>query len=522
MGRYVDGDSEHMSRQTVQRLMNQSKGREDYEIMAERAEALSETIQTEVQEQLFGGKSPNKVRPMPVERKISGKSASISLVDTNQAMDESDPEINDVASPKIKKSVQTCIFANATGDDADALIETIETNDTRSIQSSKPKDRHVPFGRRDGRAAESLIMLRQHYDDLLTFVIEKRRLHRTEGNSQAQVYQDRVLKLRPEFSEWGKDPLMSWASSEEAKIEEVLKDSEGVSVNMAKTFQSDNNELVAGCHAKSSQETIQIAVHALDKMEVDDMRLSTSDSSSQSTNLISTFQESEHDQSTSKTLCGNVGQNLTNGQIAPASDVPENARGFDQSQPNPGLESNSILLDAKDGACKSSNVSVLSNISTLEQCGSILLNQSSSLDVPGLEPLCMVISKLAQRASLRWWILSSPPCAAALHAGPVEEGAFGRIYRFLDEHTSSSEYALKIFKIPSSRPQPTQRYSNSEFDANDLVVSIPGRPNATVSRLSALAELFHLLRCRDLEQVILAISTLLLSSLAIAEHINKC
>ncbi len=127
------------------------------------------------------------------------------------------------------------------------------------------------------------------------------------------------------------------------------------------------------------------------------------------------------------------------------------------------------------------------------------LGTGGNLTPPGLGILCAVIVQLSARAELRRWTLFGSSCAEAVRTAPAEEGAFGRIYRLRDG--PGSALALKIFK--SFQGQGVRSSAGNEITASAGSLSDTGR-------LSALVELFHLLRCRDLEQASSVLRTLIL------------
>jgi hypothetical protein len=314
-------------------------------------------------------------------------------------------------------TVQEALFS--TSNESNEGKKSGESSEVQSRSDSTTKGKVASLGRRDSHAAESLIMLRQYYDDLVAFVEDIRRLHEEAGQEQAAAHQNRFMKLRPEFSEWDKDPIMKWANGKETYTEGTLQD-EGV---------RENNDLPDLGLFDSPELTLSNATNFQDAEHVS----SVSDDSVNS--VESTVLFAEEDKKRTQSV--------------------EHARKFRENAPG------------------QSELKVESTV----------LSPSVSFDVPGLTTLCNIVVKLSERANLKRWSLSEGPCAEAIRIGPQDQGAFGRIYCLNEKNGFKN--ALKIFKLPSKRS------SSSEQE---------GCPWAA-SRTLALVELFHLLRCRDLEQV---------------------
>ena len=105
--------------------------------------------------------------------------------------------------------------------------------------------------------------------------------------------------------------------------------------------------------------------------------------------------------------------------------------------------------------------------------------------------LCSVLNHLAGRAQLRRWTLEDAVCATAVMAGPKDQGRHGLLYKLSDG--TGPALALKLFKACP----PLADYGFGGEGGSDRLVVSPSLQAAPPS----LLELFHLLRCRGIEQV---------------------
>jgi hypothetical protein len=110
---------------------------------------------------------------------------------------------------------------------------------------------------------------------------------------------------------------------------------------------------------------------------------------------------------------------------------------------------------------------------------------------PSLWALCSVLNHLAGLAQLRRWAIDDATCAAAVMDGPKDQGRHGMLYKLSDG--SGPALALKVFK---AGPQPADSGGDGEGSSDRLPV-----PLSLQVAPPSLLELFHLLRCRDIEQV---------------------
>jgi hypothetical protein len=593
--RYDDGDSEHLPRKTVIRLLQQPND--------------SDSGDQESHQQI----GPSTVSKMDPWSRSTQADVAIEL---------------DAAS-----TLASLSQGNQYAADAAEIIQEISYENVQALPQYLNDGQRT--GRKDGRAAEGLLALYRHYTDLVSFVEEDR--SKPSFRLSDSVFQrDGVPRLQPEQMNWNKDPLMKWAFSETSSDSESVSFlPEDVHVNGADITSPsicyaakqcrqlsscsptltnfylsasntssnysihtvENQDLVChssesdilpikysnavsfspGLDSENSRNTVcqpahqygdavimsklqredagfetgaTVAATCLSNLNVKTEHLvavggvyndhSTSDIAIPAINGI--FNECNDSIHTIKKLnvsndsvdsAENSGSNTVISSVAvlPSTNHPQitdtrknhpvysgiilevDSSGLHSSLPKIAQENTKVLTrtSARAKTRNHSSIEIGNEIITesSKQCSdslSPIAAQRSQHTSQALEPtilptpvgnvtpsglgiLCAVVVQLSQRAELRRWTLYGASCAEAVRTAPAEEGAFGRIYRLRDG--PSSALALKIFK--SIQGQIVR--SSAENDSNTCAGLL-----SDACRLNALVELFHLLRCRDLEQ----------------------
>ena len=470
-------------------------------------------------------------------------------------------------------------------------------------------------GRKEGRAAEGLIALHKHYEELVSLMEDSKATDKEPGSSTQRV---RISKLRPDFSELEKDHLMHRALFNTKAAQICTENTLNARMQLEKSEKLEPTIKMASSSTPQVPEdpSFGTGVHTLMHCEsaltlatdsIPSLRMLANTENTDARHVagqrsdkvpyktdvccresIEKYSEStdsaHYDVQTSKTLkddnyCEIFGEKeviksknymkvnstkvkaLERCALVPAfaeSQVLPDQSNIDQETraasvvseleacpfqisaflQNERRKENTGRLDTTPSDCQGTNstsncacfiqsehrqssreagdaeCSVKDNVGTIDSCcreGSSHVEEKSSKmtdtkDVAvsppdmsiaaGYGPLCKVVASLAVRASLRRWALCGASCVAAIASGPEEEGAFGRIYRLRDG--PSSEFALKVFKTLQSR---SARGSLASTACNSNGKSAYGIQGSTLANIQALVELFHLLRCKDLEQV---------------------